>query len=519
MDVIAAILRKTLLEAMRSRVALVIIGLFLIATPVLLFKPGADPTIETPSARIVHIEADGTQTGEVKVLLTYSFAVAAVLLMGLTVYLGCSTLVTEMQRRQIQLLASKPVRPWQILVGKWLGIVVLNAWLLLIMGALTICYVYFFARLDPARPGGYMAVRKEILTSRRSVKPETPSPERLYSQMKRRLRENGVDVDRRVDRELRYLAEQRVERQSIRVPPLGVHVFELEGIPDVRRKGAGAVTIRYKLYAMTEGRRRIRAHWAIGRPDRSFVVERTTLSPAGEAREFQVPPQVVGEDGRMMIQFRNLAVPPETGPAVQPGPGVPVSFSGEEGLEVLAPTPSVLGGFLQSLTEWERLDNFAATLPFLMNFLRGLLLLLVRLAFLAAAAVAVTTFVNFHVGLLVLLPVLFVGFAHSMLVGEVADAPKPMRDDEIFVAGEVTQRVANVAYKRLLEPAVHGVVRGTTAALPDFEQTNPSPDLTVGREIGWIRIGLQALWDLVLRGGGVILIGAVVLRHRELAKP
>src|SRR5512143_2312043 len=81
------------------------------------------------------IEDDGTARGFTQILLTYTLSVITALLGLSTLWLSCGTLARDIEECQIQIVAVKPVARWQIWLGKWLGIVTLNAVLLALSGA------------------------------------------------------------------------------------------------------------------------------------------------------------------------------------------------------------------------------------------------------------------------------------------------------------------------------------------------------------------------------------------------
>ena len=57
-------------------------------------------------------------------------------LLGLsTLWLACGTLARDIEECQMQVVAVKPIARWQIWLGKWLGIMSLNAALLGLAGA------------------------------------------------------------------------------------------------------------------------------------------------------------------------------------------------------------------------------------------------------------------------------------------------------------------------------------------------------------------------------------------------
>src|SRR6266403_4844353 len=82
----------------------------------------------------VLIEDDGTARGFTQILLTYTLSVITALLGLSTLWLACGTLARDIEECQMQVVATKPIARWQIWLGKWLGIMSLNAALLVLSG-------------------------------------------------------------------------------------------------------------------------------------------------------------------------------------------------------------------------------------------------------------------------------------------------------------------------------------------------------------------------------------------------
>src|SRR6266516_5424373 len=81
------------------------------------------------------IKDDGTARGFTQILLTYTLSVITTLLGFTTLWLACGTLARDVEECQMQMVAVKPVARWQIWMGKWLGILLLDATLLAVAGA------------------------------------------------------------------------------------------------------------------------------------------------------------------------------------------------------------------------------------------------------------------------------------------------------------------------------------------------------------------------------------------------
>src|SRR6185369_9077392 len=114
------------------------------------------------------IKDDGTAQGFTQIILTYTLSVATGLLGISTLWLSCGTLARDIEECQIQVVATKPVARWQIWLGKWLGIVSLNAVLLLIAGGCVYGLLQWRAtRLPPAEQ---VKLRSSILVARGSAR-------------------------------------------------------------------------------------------------------------------------------------------------------------------------------------------------------------------------------------------------------------------------------------------------------------------------------------------------------------
>src|ERR1700757_1108730 len=81
------------------------------------------------------IKDDGTARGFTQILLTYTLSSISALLGLSTLWLACGTLARDIEECQMQVVAVKPIARWQIWLGKWVGLMSLNAALLALSGA------------------------------------------------------------------------------------------------------------------------------------------------------------------------------------------------------------------------------------------------------------------------------------------------------------------------------------------------------------------------------------------------
>ena len=92
------------------------------------------------------IEDDGTAQGFTQIILTYTLSAITGLLGLSTLWLACGTLARDIEECQIQVVATKPIARWQIWLGKWLGIVSLNATVIQIMASRWSRYPFVIVR-------------------------------------------------------------------------------------------------------------------------------------------------------------------------------------------------------------------------------------------------------------------------------------------------------------------------------------------------------------------------------------
>ena len=114
------------------------------------------------------IKDDGTARGFTQIILTYTLSAITALLGLSTLWLSCGTLARDIEECQIQVVATKPIARWQIWLGKWLGIVSLNAVLLAISGGCVFGLLQWRAGKLPAAE--QKILREQILVARGSAK-------------------------------------------------------------------------------------------------------------------------------------------------------------------------------------------------------------------------------------------------------------------------------------------------------------------------------------------------------------
>ena len=412
------------------------------------------------------IKDDGTARGFTQILLTYTLSVITGLLGLATLWLACGILAKDIDECQLQMVAVKPIARWQIWLGKWFGLVLLNLALLAVAGASVYGLLHYRANRLPAREQEIL--RREIMVARGSLKPPRPNLEaevqRLFQQRVQQMR-----VPESEHPELRKQLTELVQAaQQVALPgyvkdwaiDVGVRKALLKDEPlFVRAKFFVAQTNAFGTYLM---------RWQIGPPDRAWIQDMKL--PAETPHEFAIPANLFDEQGRLFVRLINRE--PTT-----------MLIPLEDGFEVLYRE----GGFG-------------------LNFVRGLLIIGCWLALLAALGLASATFLSFPVAAFFAASALFVVLSSGTLATTVTEGT-------VLGMNFETQRPVAAWLDVMLLP----IFRGMLAVINVVKSFSPVDSLSSGRSITWLEL-LKAFGQIVLLMGGCLAaVGMGILTRRELA--
>ena len=455
MQRILAIAWLTWKAALRFKLFLVIAGLLILAVVGL-------PLV---------IKDDGTARGFTQIILTYTLSAITALLGISTLWLACGTLARDIEECQIQVVATKPIARWQIWLGKWFGIISLNAALLAISGACVFGLLQWRATKLPADE--QKVLRSEVLVARGSAKEQNNDAqidEETERILQARLKSNPVD---KVDLlEVRKQIREQVKADFQLVAPGEYRPWRIDlGFAKnyLRDK---PLQLRVKFNAANKSSSgTFLAAWQIGDPNSTNIVQLEPMSLAPDTfHEFQIPPNLFDGNGVLTIVFANAN-------------STALLFPLEDGMEVLYPE----GGFA-------------------MNFARGLGIIFCWMALLAALGLAAASFLSFPVATFFSLAMLTVVLSSGTLAETVENGSVGVGNDEKGIAGH---SVADV----VLIPMFKGIL----AVVSLTKNISPIDLLSSGRAISWTDLGM-AFGQIVLLLGGIISVcGIILFNQRELA--
>ncbi|MGA2241698.1 MAG: ABC transporter permease [Verrucomicrobiota bacterium] len=417
------------------------------------------------------IQDDGTARGFTQILLTYTLSVITGLLGFSTLWLACGTLARDIEECQMQVVATKPIARWQIWLGKWLGIMSLNAVLLALSGACVYALLQWRATKLPAAE--QTVLREQVLVARGSAREQNfnaeidDATERI---LQGRLKNNPVD---KVDLpEVRKQIREQIKADFQLVPPGYTRQWQIDLGFAKNFLHDKPLQLRVKFNsAQASASGTFAALWQAGVPEtaRFWRSEPMSLAP-NTFHEFQIPPNLFDDKGVLTIVFVN---PNDTS----------LLFPLEDGMEVLYPE----GGFA-------------------LNFARGFGIIFCWLALLTALGLTAASFLTFPVAAFFSLAVLTIGLSSGTLAEAVGAGTITGGNGETGVMGH-----------SVVDAVLIPLFKGFLMVIKLVGNFSPIDSLSSGRSISWSELG-AAFGRIVLLPGGIIgVIGIMLFNRRELA--
>jgi hypothetical protein len=416
------------------------------------------------------IKGDGSAEGYVLIALRYTLTTVTFLLAVATLWAACSTSAAEIEGKQIHLVVSKPIRHTHILIGKWLGLVTINACLLAISG-ITVCLLL---RIALSRPGidaaDRQSIEQELLVARQAFSPEPEDIEQRARELLTTMHEKGeVTPDIPDEAALAMIADRLiVESNTVRPGSEKRWTIQIGELPRgqsmfVRFSFSSPRQLDIKPTAIV---------WKAGPPDDPGRFVRSESVFSDSPVSFTVPASAVAPDGSITVDFVN----------VQLDPPVSIVFDKSNGVTVLARAGSFEG-----------------------NLARALIIILCKLSILAALGVVagsltsmpVATFVSFAA----IVVFLFSGFIQNVAYGRGMYTEFPFRSAPIINS---LLRSEFKALSMMLEPVT---------------RFNPLSQLPRGELISWRTVSHAVLLLGIAYSGILGALGSFFFSRRELGMP
>ena len=414
------------------------------------------------------IKHDGTAQGFTQILLTYTLGVITALLSLVTLWLACGTLARDVDECQMQVVATKPIARWQIWLGKWLGVMLLNAMLLAVASGAVFLLLQWRATQLPAEV--QEALRSNVLTARAVVNEPTPDfdakVDEVIRQRRTELEAKGVDL-----RTFRAQAREMIKAQEQMVPPEYFRRFELDFRSRRDALKESPIFVRVKFHTPElSAKRPYEIEVVAGPPESAQRVGAFRSLAAEAAHEIELGKVALDARGFLVVEIANRS-------------DTPLIFPMEDGFEVLYRE----GGFG-------------------LNYVRAILVLFFALGLLAAIGLFAASFLSFPVAAFLATTVLILGLSSGTL--------KSVVEDRTVMGFE---HDTNTQLYPMVDAVMVPLFEVLLKAVNLVHQFSPIDAVSSGRSVTWGIVAQAAGLVVLLMGGVFAALGITAFTRRELA--
>ncbi len=446
-----AVAANTIKQSLRLKIAAAFIILLLILLPLM----------------SVSMSGDGTLKGRLQTFVSYGLSLTGILLCLLTVIVSVYSITSDLKQRQIYTIITKPIRRSQFLLGKLLGVILLDIALLFLFSVIIFSITILMPRFYDTTEAELAAVNNEFYTARNSLTPPDLDVSKEVDEIYRKLKENGQLPENMSYNEIMTQLSSVKKLQSRAVAPGYMLPLEFTGIKGLDPNESLFIRFKYDV-AVTPADSQIIGRWVVG--DYQYIrYGQQSNTPIYDAvykhsirtfHEIEVPMNVVPATGRLCVAFIN-----------HPSNNTTVIFPLEDGLEVLY-----------------KADTFSG------NFVRAVLLILFRLIFLACLGILAVSFLSFPVAILFCLVIFFTATFSNFVI-------------ESF--NFLGQNLSSV-YSYTVKPIIQ--------LLPEFDKFNPAKFLVPARLLSWTLVAKAAGLMVCIKSLLMLLIALLIFSFKEIAK-
>jgi ABC-type transport system involved in multi-copper enzyme maturation permease subunit len=475
---VISIARNVLQEAVRMKISLI----FIIA---MIFGLAVLPTL---------LSEDQPLRYRIQSFLQYGTSGAFGLIAILVVLFSVMTVAAEQRDKQIWQTITKPVAPWQYILGKWLGVAVLSAALLAVASSGIFVFTEYLrnqraqgeATAFRASAGAVLSedraiVENQILTSRRTINPDPPpwDPNELGRELDRRIETElaalGVNADNPEELARNKAAiSKKIEEELLKslsmayrtIMPGDNRVYFFSGLKEAKKTNR-PLFFRYSIQSganMPDELYKV----SIAFPGlQAATVRETYLS---QFQTIEISPAVINDEGMVIMQIFNGDVFTQQAnpkPFTFPSDGIRLSFS---------------------------------TSSYQANYLRLMFVYWIKLLFLAMVGICAATFLSFPVAALL-----------SFVVFWAAEGARALA-----TALETYETTTLQGQTLWFNVVIEKLAIGISAAFSVYSDLRPTARLVEGEHLSWGSLAsgtiVVGIWCLVL-----FAVGVLIFRRRELA--
>ena len=493
---ICGVARTLVDEAVRMKTPLVFIVVLVMMLPILPFV----------------IDQQDFLKYRIQTFITASMIVVTVLLSLMTIFLAVQTITSEIQFRQIYLTLTKPVGRAQYLLGKWLGIVLLNAVLVLVCGIVIYSFSTMLAKQQALDEMDRLAVDQQIMVARLARQPVPLNQvelAELYAKRIEQLRYEDPDVYglpgsslADVPSEIATRVQSEILEQWHSLPAREAKTYVFTGLLPAKPKKEGeSGMIQLRLYPKAMGSTADRTVTIQVRVnDRPYFFPNITDQQTGGLRladehyhVLDMSTDVIDDKGEVRVTLSNPVLPTGLQPTI--------NFKTADGLEV-----------------YYKVGSFGG------NLAKSMVMIWLRLVFLAMLGLTMGSFLGFPTACLGALMILAAAAGSEFLfesLGEYASFPRGDLSWSQWISSLPGLLIDKFQSNKPMD-GVRVIVRliGTSfmQLVPRFGYYSPTGLLSEGKVVPSGMVMSAILWLGVIWTFVVGLIGYMIFRLRELAR-
>ena len=412
---------------------------------------------------------DGTLKGRLQTFVSYGLSLTSLLLCLLTIIVSIYSLTSDIEQRQIYTVLTKPVRRFQLLLGKLLGVILLDVALLVLFSAIIYGIIIYTPKFYNATEAELAQVENEFYTARAALTPPEVDVTREVLDTYGKLEKTG-----QLEQLFRGLSHKKIiaaitSRKLFekRTAVVGQQLlWEFDNVKPLDPNQSLFVKFKYDV-SVNPPDLQVYGRWVVGdyrqvRYGEKIKTPIYTFDRKDLIRTFyeqEIPADAVAEDGYLAVGFLNV-----------PLNNTPVIFP-PDGLQVLYEAGS-----------------------FTANFIKAVLLILFRLIFLASLGILASTFLSFPVAILLSLVVFFTATFSGFCL-------------ESF---DFLSENLSGLYRYTVRPVI--------LLLPQFDKFNPTKFLVPAQLVGWSLLTRVALSLICIKAVLLLLLALLIFSFREIAK-
>lgn len=481
---VVAVARAIVEEAVGTRLSVLLLMLVIVGLPTL-------PLVLDPAERLAY---------RLQFFLDWSLSGAFVLLAMVTLAVSCGSVCGDIDSRRIHMSLSKPLRRWEYLLGKWVGVCLLDLLLVTLVGGGVYAFAQALRQAPAADNADRRAVEEQVLTARAAARPIHPREAEFNRSV-----EAAIEQIRKDDPAL-FAKDPAGGRRRIRsqqvflwhtVSPDVVSSYLFSGLQPQRLR-TRVIQLRLEPFADNSKTTAAEVRFALWLNERPYPVkaghhEEYTLQ-AGTIHTLELPASAIDDDGTLRVTIANRN-------RIMPGDAQPTSigFNPGAGLELLY-----------------RVGSFEG------NVVRGMLVMWAKLAMLAAVALAAAAWLGFPVAMLASTLVFVAAVASGFLADAIdiytgVDGADPTLTSMLQLRSSLLlERIAKFEWWEAIKTIGAYVADGFLALIPSFAHFDSITQVATGRVVtlSALAAGLLELgcgYPLLLLG-----LGWLLLERRDL---